>query len=214
MSTSSISQTQLIAEYRQFVQECEVQSFCGRQFIRIRRLREWMEPRKSDLLFEAYRRREPWEQPSIHKIWDDPNGAWLVFAILLEINHGDLIDLFLRLGFRNLPIPRDMLRQQLAQYAVEPHFTREEVDRIVELVDKRQFAFCPVHLDIGHDKYYSERYILPIHSRKVINHKGGTASIWQVEILEEFLEPGLRRVLERSRFESDANPPGIVRSPS
>lgn len=212
MPTSSTGQPSFITEFRQFVQVCEVKGLCGRQFIRTKRLREWMEPRMKDLLSEAYKRRAPWDQPDIDQIWNSMNEAWLIFAILLEveIDRGDLIDLFLQNDLVNLPLRQDELRSRLAEDAAKPYSIGKHIDSIVEHIDRRQYAFCPVRFDLRHNKRYLEPYILPIHSKKEISRKGGTAKIWEVEILEEFIGSSLQRVLERARFASDANPSGPV----
>ena len=214
MTTSWIQNPQLITDYKQYVRDSEVTGVCGRTFIRTERLKKWMEPHKSDLLTQAYRGQNPWETPKINQIWNETDEAWLVFALLLELDRGDLIHLFLRHNFRNLPIRQgqEELCKTLIHYADIPQLDPQDCESIVKHIDRRQYAFCPVRFKLRHDQYCIDRQIVPIHYKEKINTKGVTANVWQVEILEEFLESDLREVLKRARYFSDDVPDGPVSS--
>lgn len=85
-------------------------------------------------------------------------------------------------------------------------------DTLAAAFDKEQWAYCPAIFK--NDEYldFHTNRIIPIFSKEQINTKGGTATLWQIEVLEEFVHESLRKVLETSVYDDEEDQMGKVRS--
>lgn len=68
--------------------------------------------------------------------------------------------------------------------------------------DNIQWRFCPAQFDLDMGREFWKNRILPICSRQPINlTKGGTAKLWQIAVLEEFVGKELREVVKNSVYD-------------
>ena len=63
---------------------------------------------------------------------------------------------------------------------------------VAQAFDQLQWKYFPIILDFSKGRQYEKGRILPFVKKAPINHKGGTARVFQVEILEEFVSARLR----------------------
>jgi hypothetical protein len=66
-----------------------------------------------------------------------------------------------------------------------------------------------VRLDLGAREYPPNR-VLPFCRNSPINYKGGTAQVFQVEVLKEFVSPKLQKAVEQSRYDRNDDNLGPV----
>ena len=130
----------------------------------------------------------------------------LVFSMLLELGRGDLIHYFLRSGLTDskLPFPMTSLKQ------AKTSGDRSETDDLTRQIFERQWAYCPLIFDLGMGVDLPSSTVIPIQQRQQINSKGGTASIWQIVVPEEFVGDALRQEAASAKFKSVSNNAGSV----
>jgi len=197
----------LTRRFKNEIRDLEVEGTCKRRYVRVEKLKQWLEGRDDghvttrieELLEVAYRSRsrgQPGLPIQAAEIRDPDNCSLLVFSILLELDRGNFIDRFceLELVDRRLPIDLSSLKAQLVQNNIP------DGDVIAEQFDKRQWRFFPATFELSRKKTYLQHYIIPISKKEKINDKGGTARIWQIEVLEEFVGKSLRLAVPTSRF--------------
>ena len=192
---------QVIDDFQKVVKTYTLQAICGRHFIRTEKLKQWMQPKAEKLLEAAYHRRSTPAPPIAARY-----VSLIVFAILLEIGHGDLIHIFHRLGMvdKKLPIDLDTLKTRLGgseQLKIQAGFSDiSAIEALAASFDNRQWRFCPAEFHLRDEKDYYENQIIPILKKAVINKKGGFATVWQIEILEDFVGQNLRKEVSTSKF--------------
>jgi hypothetical protein len=166
------------------------------------------------LLKAAYRRRHEYEPVPISYDSLKPGGSscLLVFCILLLLDYGDLVHCFQREGKVDniLPIPLYTLRIILDEYRQGVGMSEEDADRLAAQFNKKQWRFCPAIFETGYPRNFGKDRVLPFCVKEIINFKGGTASLWQVEVLEEFVGPQLRKKVPNSRYKSVSDNFGYV----
>lgn len=188
-------------EFKEVLRDCTVEAVCGRPCIQVSKLIRWLESdaqpgvsRVEILLDYAYRnRRSPTPPLRADDVCKGEDSCALVFSILLELDHGELIDLFENRGLcdKRLPIPLSDLKD-----------LRDHGFPYAEDFNRKQWAFCPANFDYHSRNYHSDR-IIPICKREEINDKGGTARLWQIAVQEEFVKPNLRDRVPNSKFHDE-----------
>jgi hypothetical protein len=131
----------------------------------------------------------------------------LVFSILLDIDLGNLIHEFHRMGFTDKGLPFDIHRLEVAWARIPViKFPSESARAFFE----RQWVYCPLifSLDMGRD--LPTQMALPILRRQRINAKGSTSTIYEIVVLEEFVDSALRQVVVNSRFDDPQDGLGYV----
>ena len=133
-------------------------------------------------------------------------SSLLVFSLLLELGRGDLIHHFLRSGLTDskLPFPMTSLKQ------AKTSGDRSETVDLARQIFEKQWAYCPLTFDLGMGLDLPSSTVIPIQQRWQINSKGGTASIWQVAIPEEFVSDSLRQAAASAKFNSASDKAGPV----
>jgi hypothetical protein len=134
------------------------------------------------------------------KISQASDRCLLVFAALLELGHGDLIDIFQHSqildNFLSLPAYNyEELRHRLQYAGVR------NVDGIIHSFDKNRWAYCPAPIKLNMQSTFpGGHWVLPFCKREAINEKGGTAELSQVLIQEDLVPGDLREVIRGSRL--------------
>jgi hypothetical protein len=203
-------------DFRDAVRDCELKAICGRTFIRVEKLKEWVSGQMERLLEAAYQTRSqshPALPISERQICSSHSCASLIFCILLEMGAGRVIHYFYRLGLRDWhlgDLDSGSLQKTLKRSALA---SEEDIDieNFAKDFAKRQWRYCPVKFELEDMKDCKPQQIIPIHKKEAINDKGFTASVWQVEVLEEFIGPRMRKVIATSRYTDVADGLGQVR---
>ena len=198
----------IIHEFKAKLEECTARAICGRLYVRVAKLVEWMKSHRPGesasqaacLLRAVYTQwkwpRLPNETYRISNANNRQSAALLVFAILLELGSAEHIHLFLRHGFhKNLPIDLFQLRDKIAKIIAD----RTEADILADRFNQVQWRYCAaifeynMAVDIGRDM------VIPICAKERINNKGGTADLWWIQVPEEFVSKELQKVIAGSR---------------
>lgn len=202
---------------------------CGRSYVRVSQLTVWFHslvPRNDGgsitqarrLLDYAYRhwpgypRTDP--MPVIKLV--DPNiGCIIIFSILLKMDRGCLVHLFRsqQKFDHNLPIHvRDL--NQMFYTMLEPareHNIHLDPTALAHEFDDLQWQFCPAKFELGEEQIFHHKQIIPIIEKSKLSESGGTAVLWQIAVLEEFVADNLAAVTEKSRYREPGDDQGYVR---
>jgi hypothetical protein len=184
----------------------------GKPYIRTEALSRWLRSDSGatshiDLLLDyAYSKYTivPVDPDQISKNGDP---CLYIFSVLLELGHGDLIDRFQRLGLtdRSLPVDHPRLQRVLAGL--------ELPDSSILAKDffDTQWAYAPLilALDMGRDNLPVQT-VIPILRKHQINAKGGSATLWQIEVLEDFVDHRLREVAVSAKSNDAEDTVGYV----
>ena len=133
-------------------------------------------------------------------------SSLLVFSLLLELGRGDLVHYFLRSGLTDSKLPFSMTILKQAKTSGDRSKTFDLTRQIFE----RQWAYCPLTFDLGMGIDLPSSTVIPIQQRQQINSKGGTATIWQIVVHEEFVGNSLRQETAAAKFKSVSNVAGSV----
>lgn len=205
------SHDDIMRDFRDKVKSCEITGICGRPFIRVEKLKTWLSDNVVRLLEAAYRSQDEPALP-IDPDYVRRNDSLLIFSILLQLDRGNLIHRFHMLGLGGnvfLPIDLSSLKARLGDLGI----SAADADSLAERFDKQQWRYCPAKFRLNARRSYSPNHIIPISKKEAINDKGGTATVWQIEVLEEFVEERLRKVVPTSRFGEPDDSLGYVSQP-
>lgn len=213
----------LLRDYRAKIKEFTLHGACGRPYILISKLTQWLR-NKDDfehnttpaqrLLKAAYRCHHENEPVPISydSLKAGGSSCLLVFCILLLLDYGHLVHRFQREGKVDniLPIPLYTLRTILDDYRLGVGMSEEVADQLAARFNKKQWRFCPANFETGYPRNFGKDRVLPFCKKQKINSKGGTASLWQVEVPEEFVGPQLRKKVPNSRYKRTNDKVGYV----
>ncbi|KAI1775401.1 hypothetical protein F4818DRAFT_48219 [Hypoxylon cercidicola] len=194
--------------------EWKSKACCGREYYRTNDILKWMrstDPNKqtsntSRLLVEAHEaHRTTLKIPTSDEIDNQDSCCLKIFAILLELGCGHLIHAFqrYRIDDKNLPdlpntepLERDLMSKGHISNAKDfwERFQEKMWLYPCTLVNHMTSAF----LDPGRG-----RWIMPFCKRQRVNHKGGTASVWEVAVQESLVPLGLAVRVSRSVYEDN-----------
>ncbi|KAK8077667.1 serine/threonine protein kinase [Apiospora saccharicola] len=143
-------------------------------------------------------------RPRARDLGRNGRDCYIVFAILLNLDYGFLIDIFQRFGIidRNLPnetLPcPDAFKLDLQRYV-------QDVDKLISDFDNMRFMFQRVSIELNMSAVYFDsqqgRWVSPFCRRKLINTKGGTAQVWEVSVQDRLLTRELKESLKRSEYD-------------
>ncbi|KIW28385.1 uncharacterized protein PV07_08053 [Cladophialophora immunda] len=63
-----------------------------------------------------------------------------------------------------------------------------------------QWAYILLRLKFQKNLYRERERVIPIHQRQRVNSKGGISSVWEIVVLEDFVDPRLRERASSARF--------------
>ena len=124
-----------------------------------------------------------------------------VFGILLELGHGELIDIFKSAGIldNNLRFSIPFFMTNLQSGLKDNNIP--DAKKIIDKFENAKWAFCPPRLELDMDENFERNFIMPFCRRERINLKGGTASVFQAAIKQEFiLDPNLKEALQKTLY--------------
>jgi hypothetical protein len=199
---------------------------CGRSYVRVSKLITWLgseaglrgyhTTQATRLVEYAYTNWRGAARPiTREKLFDGENRCILVFCILLKLGWGDLVHVFRRVESvdKHLPIPLSTLQGIFHQIRAEDlRRAPPNLDQLAADFDREQWQFCPAKFDLEDCPDFHRNRIIPILKKAKINDKGGTATLWQVEVLQEFVGKKLQEVVQTSLYNIDEDHYGPVSS--
>jgi hypothetical protein len=202
-----------ICDFKKVLNQYTIKACCGRPYVRVSKLTEWLRSKYYDkwtqadrLLEAAYRHRVLPALPiNKEELCDGEDCCLILFSILLDLGRGELINQLRRQDKVDRHFPINLL--ELTRIFRDMNI--EDADMVAEAFDRLQWKFFPARLDLGAREYPPNR-VLPFCRKAPINDKGGTAQLFQIEVLEEFVSPKLREAVEQSRYENDDDKLGPV----
>jgi hypothetical protein len=218
----------ILHEYLAKLEGFTLKGACGRPYVLVSKLTQWLKSVEGSgynmtpanrLLTAAYQRRHEYEPIPIsyEGLTGGDDCCLLVFCILLLLDHGDLVArCFQREGKvdKSLPIDLLTLRTVLRKHSKDVGMSEEEADKLAVDFNREQWRFCPAKFELEMGRNFGKDRVLPFVIKEPINFKGGTASIWQIEVLEEFVGLKLREAVRSSRYNSQKDSFGHVSHPT
>src|SRR5215469_16961263 len=200
-----------IAEFRRKLDSLTKKAACGREFVLVKELMNWLRepgvPRITPLLRAAYGT-NIWIPISPERI-SESDQTLLVFCILLDLDYGYLIDKFLEKDiFASLVID---MEEYIREYLQNEHIKPDQAADIGRRFEEARWRFLPAHFEFDASHNYGEKRILPFLKRVPIGEgegKGGTANLWNISVPEEFVGDKLRKKVSSSKFTDEDS--GVV----
>ena len=201
----------LMGQFRNMVKGCQVKGACNRQFVRVEKLKEWLRDHLESLLESAYHSRsQSRTQPGLpidaRSVLEPEVCSLLVFSILLGLGQGNLIHRFYEHDLVDSKLPIDLNKLK----TLYDNWNVPDADSCAEKFNKEQWRFCPAKLRYANSRDFFPSHIIPITKKQKINTKGGTATLWQIEVLEEFVAHDLRKEVSSSKFDNKKDEFGPV----
>jgi hypothetical protein len=192
------SHERIMGDFSAMLKTCEMTAICGRTFLRVEKLKDWLDKNAETLLWAVYMPEDHINLPiSPRQVRRSDTYALLVFSILLELGHGNLIDTFHHVHLVDrLPIDLATLESRLKRSKL----SEADALNLADNFDQIQWRYCPPKFRLEHREDYRPTEIVPIFKKEAINTKGGTATVWQIVVLEEFVEKDLRDAVPTSKF--------------
>ena len=176
-----------------------LKAICGRDFVRIGKLKEWLEapsPKRDkthlDILLPKHH--DSPQHLVSHADLIENNGL-VVFIILIVLGQAEHLKLFMREEINDSQLPIDFVTLGKKIQSGVP-----DADSLAGQFCAAQWKFCPATFEDGYQRNYPESRILPIRRKEIINKKGATARLWQIEVLEEFVGEKLRSAVPTLRY--------------
>jgi hypothetical protein len=205
----------ILDEYRSRLRKYTARAVCGREFVFVEKLKEWMKSSLSSLgrlIDAAYHGRHQvhhFSMPKPERICsdDDHHCCLVVFSILLDIGAGHHLHRFQReVTDRRLPIELKTLEKVLTRMRCF-----DNARQLAEAFYRAQWRYCAAYFELSVAKdYLDENQIIPIIAKRGIK-EGGTAHLSVIVVPEEFVGPELRAIVDRSKFEDPNDDLGCVR---
>ena len=199
---TSLSYHNIVNDFNDVLATLTLKAFCGRDFIRVERLKEWLQntrlspidgqPRRQiDLLAHVAYGDRLWN--SIYPAIEPStlmNDCPLTFCILVELQHGHEVNEFHRHHLTDLNL-RTMDSSQL-RATIENNMKIKDAASLAKSFDELRWKYFVPEFDLRQAENYSKNCILPITKRIEIK-TGGTAKLYRIEVLEEFVGEKLRK---------------------
>ena len=230
MDPNSGNSRPAIEDFMECLKQCTISTpppplACGRRYVRVSKLKQWLESgtnlrgdrttQTTRLLEHAYRHREHRPLIDRNKLFQKENPCIIVFVILLTMGSGWLVDRFhsLHLTDAKLPIHLGTLQKQLKEMAGRRILKESDPspDELAETFNKTQWQFCPAKFNGEFDEYLDIDRVIPIQKKELISEKGGTAKLWQIAVLEEFVGRELQQAVPHARYDDKEDGLGPVR---
>ena len=173
--TPANSASDPVLEFKRKLEEWKVTAVCNRQYIQVRKLKQWMaegDPKNLDRLLSACRDNRKSFPIDSNQITKERRQCLLVLSILIELDQGALIE-ELRSSDVNdnrLPIPLSVLQRR-------PIFKQHP--QLGERFEKAQWKYCPLVFELNEPQSLTADHIVPICFKQQIN-KGGTSYVYEI----------------------------------
>lgn len=197
----------LMADFRAQIKECEIHAYCKRPFLRVEKLRKWLKAHVGSLLEATYQQWHSPELPITAEELCEKHSGLLLFSILLELGRGKYVHVFgPKEVTNNLPIAVETLEHAL-RATPESDIPKADKESLCKDFNRIQWRYCPPKLRLRWGADYEANHVVPILRKEPINTKGGTAKVWQIEVLEDFIEQDLALIVSESKFDRKDDDP-------
>ena len=200
----------ILNEFRAGLEGYTRQAVCGRYFVLVDSLQKWLRsPAEGGVTYTyadrllhgvAYRDRDlPGTPMSPTKLEAGYDCCLLVFCILLKLGRGNLIYLFSRKGKVDglLPLSLDDLQEIYRNSKIDD-------EKFVSQFWDLQYRFRPAKFDLYGRTEWKENTVIPIYRKNLIRERA-IASLWQVDVPEEFVGERLKDAASCSRFNANTD---------
>jgi hypothetical protein len=142
-------------------------------------------------------------------ILEGEEACLLVFAILLEQDCGELIELFQDAGINDKSLYHSIGNEE-KQYLVE----RRAPSEVIHNFERLKWDYLPPRLTFQmKNRFEGYDIVMPFCRRKPVNDKGGTARVYHVSVKQKLIDDlELRAVLAKSLYNDPDH--GPVRCPN
>lgn len=208
--TQRTNTSALLKSFKDKLAEWKSTSECGLIYHDVVALRQWLEQTQQGntksnaaVLLEDHQKLIGQDRlvPYDHThFFNKDRCCLIVFAILMHLDHGELIDIF-----RDVDIVDDQLRlltevnySNLEKRLNGVRSTNPQIrpKGIIEQFKRVLWSFCPASINHHMEGYYySTNIILPYCRKQKVNIKGGTASVYEVLVQEAFLDKHIQTAL-------------------
>ena len=187
-----------IQNFHRKLDECTRTAVCGRPYVLVEKLQQWLRSpvpqskttQVARLLHAAYRHRTTPGLP-VNLSAFKPGGdcCLLIFSALLAIDRGQMLD--------------QVVEHEKSDFDLPLHW--ETVNEIFGSEQQAQgffdvqWRFCPYKFGLQKPAILKKPKVVPICRMDPIK-EGGTAHLFRIAILEEFVLPDLRKAMSSSRF--------------
>ncbi|KAI2466329.1 hypothetical protein F4781DRAFT_406060 [Annulohypoxylon bovei var. microspora] len=214
LATSNIFHQKLTSEWKS-------EACCKREYYRSADIVQWMLHKDTTkpttnaglLLTEVYQQSNSLNHPESCDISNE-DPCLIVFAILLELHHGNLIDVFQRFNIKDKRLP---LREISDTKPFEESLRRRGIPNTKSFLEQfleRMWLYYPCTLEYGMRTTFLDpdrgRWIMPFCKRQRINSKGGTAQVWEVAVQESLVPRELAVAAGRSKYKDEEHGPCYV----
>lgn len=166
---------------------------CQHPFYRTASMKLWMQqteqPYEKSNIERLLEDGDLYKKPSDHpkSIIEGDKECIIVFSILLSQKHGKLIYVFRNAGVCDNNLKMPISPEKLGQELRSRRLSIPNVGDIITDFEREKWKFFPACLkfDMEEDLAYNIR--LPFSVRRLVNKKGGTASVLQVLVHEDFV---------------------------
>lgn len=186
---------------------------CGREYILVSELTAWLLS-KAPFVAEGTSYDISWLSRLIRRCYPDGLSPFraeeleehqhiLLFCILIEIGMGSQTHKFLPhvKSDHDLPIGLFGLVDVFTDMKEKGYLqTQDDPSSIAGTFDHVQWKYCAPKFRLHMDRSFLQKHILPIDVKQQINDKGGTADVWEIAVLEEFVATDLREVVKTSKY--------------
>jgi len=200
-------------EFLEKLKELTLAAVCGRRFILIKSLIKWFRehPDKvANLANKAYANTSHLGLPIQPKSILHSDCLLLVFSLLLELGYGKLIHSFKRRiddGESFSSIDNKRANEILVEAVRQSELAATDQEGLATLFERRKWRYRPALLEYDHQRDWDHEVILPLLTMESINTKGGTASLWFIDVPVEFVNDMLNAVV--APFKRKHEPTGI-----
>lgn len=212
-----ISSAEALNDFRAQIDALTLQAVCGRPYIRVAKLREWLQSKHPEtnqsqlqrLLYACIGSAQPQHlRPYIIPEQLKSTKSIVLLGTLCTIGRFQYLERLYQSPFfrKQLPADNASLIKELKAAGVP----KVEVESFAREFYVAQWRFCPVVFCLRDDSQYRRDHVLPIVRRKIINSKSDTAELVQIEILEEFVDENLRKKVPHSRYDHGDDSLGAV----
>jgi hypothetical protein len=130
----------------------------------------------------------------------------VVFTILFKLSSAKLIDRFCSADFRDSEFPVSLPTLQHRFKAMD----LPKADEFTVAFKQIQWAFYALKFELHESSKYTNKTVVPICKKELLNSRGGVARVWQIAIQEEFVGLALKDEVIMDGFDNKTDGHGPV----
>jgi len=197
-------------EFDEQLQKCTLNTHheaCGRSYVRTHKMEAWwrgsallrqeVTTQAARMLRYSYRsaKIETLLKPDVDDILAEGDRSFArILSILCELRLVKVIHQFRNknLRDRDLPIEQSKLLDRFREMADAGLILVTDCEHLAHSFYQKQWKYCAEIIGADEFRDYDHDSIIPIHHKEVITDKGGTAKLWRIVVLKEFVHENLQ----------------------